>query len=173
MSKPKVEKRQEDFPGQHPGEEVILVFRQHPVVMRKALIFGMLAMLVGILPLMLFPLSDTALKIALFIPLGVIAFWFYNWVGWHYSVYIVTGQRLIDIHQKGFFNRRVNEVGFDKVQSINYHINGFQAAILKFGDITVQTYTGDWVLKDIAHPVEVHTCIMDAARLITSTPPVK
>ncbi len=161
-----------EFPGQHDDETVVLVFRQHPVVMRMELIFGMLAILAGTGPLLLWPLSDLALKIFLIIPLLVLVYWFYHWVGWYYSVYIITDLRLIDIRQHGFFNRKVSEVGFDKVQSVNYHIKGLQAALLKFGDITVQTYTGDWVLKSIYHPEEVHTQMMKVAHSVTSTPPI-
>lgn len=162
-----------EFPGQHPGEDVHLVFRQHPVVMRRQLIYGMLALLLGIVPLLLFPLSDIAFNILLITPVLVLAYWFYHWMGWYYSVYIVTNQRLIDIHQRGLFNRKVSEVGFDKVQSINYHVKGLQAALLKFGDITVQTYTGEWLLRDIHHPEEVHSEMMEMTHRIHSTPPVK
>lgn len=162
-----------EFPGQHPGEEVVLVFRQHPVVLRRPLIYGMLAILAGLGPLIIWPLSNTALKITLITPLLVLLYWFYHWLGWYYSVYIVTDQRLIDIKQKGFFNRKVSEVGFDKVQSINYHIKGLQAALLKFGDITVQTYTEPWILDTIHHPEEVHSQMMDVTRRIVSTPPQK
>jgi len=165
-----------EFPGQHAGENVVLVFRQHPVVLRKPLIFGLLAIVISILPLdVVFsgPLYDTLLKLPALVFGLVVLYWFYHWVGWYYSVYIVTDLRLIDIRQKGFFNRRVNEVGFDKVQSINYHIKGFQAAILKFGDITVQTYTGNWVLQSIYHPEEVHSKMMEVAHTIPSTLPMK
>lgn len=175
MSKPIATEsgRSRDFPGQHPDEEVVLVFRQHPVVLRHPLIYGMLAILAGIIPLLIWPLSNTALKIALIMPLLVIVYWFYHWIGWHYSVYIVTDQRLINIRQKGFFNRQVSEVGFDKVQSINYHIKGLQAALFKFGDLSVQTYTGEWVLPNVHHPEEVHSQMMTVAHSIVSTPPQK
>jgi uncharacterized membrane protein YdbT with pleckstrin-like domain len=172
-SAPKKAREPKDFPGQHPNEEVELVFRQHPVVLRWPLIWGMLAILVGLGPLILFPLSDLALKFTLIVPIFVFLYWFYHWVGWYYSVYIVTNQRLIDIHQKGFFDRKVNEVGFNKVQSINYHIKGLQAALLKYGDITVQTFTGDWVLHTIHHPEEIHSQMMEMTHLIASTPPQK
>lgn len=171
MAKP--QQSAKEFPGQHPGEDVHLVFRQHPVVMRRQLIYGMLALLLGIVPLLLFPLSDIAFNILLITPVLVLAYWFYHWMGWYYSVYIVTSQRLIDIHQRGLFNRKVSEVGFDKVQSINYHVKGLQAALLKFGDITVQTYTSEWLLRDIHHPEEVHSEMMEMTHRIHSTPPVK
>ena len=162
------------FPGQHPEEKVILVFRQHPVVKRRQLIYGMLVLVLAILPLDLItsgPFYSTLLKIPPIALLLVAVYWFYHWVGWYYSVYIVTDQRLIDIRQKGFFNRRVNEVAFDKVQSINYHIKGLQAALLKFGDVTVQTYTGNWVLTSVHNPEEIHSQILAVAHGITSTPP--
>jgi uncharacterized membrane protein YdbT with pleckstrin-like domain len=165
-----------EFPGQHPDETVALVFRQHPVVMRKPLLFGLAAIAVSILPLdFIFsgPLYSSLVKLPLIVLLLVAAYWFYHWVGWYYSVSIITDQRLINIRQKGFFNREVKEVGFDKVQSINYHIKGLQAALLKFGDITVQTYTSNWVLESVHHPEEVHSQLVQVAHGITSTPPQK
>src|SRR4051812_21458712 len=110
--KSKVEKQ---FPGQHDGEEVEFLFRQHPLVMRKALIGGLLLILVGVLPLD-FPqvysseaLSSFFVKLALFVPLLVLGVWFYRWVGWFYTLYIVTDRRILEIKQKGFFNRKVDE----------------------------------------------------------------
>jgi uncharacterized membrane protein YdbT with pleckstrin-like domain len=172
MAKAQDDQPEKQFPGQHPDEEVILVVRQHPVVLRRQLIYGMLAILLGLVPLMIWPLSQIALYIAAGMPLLVIMYWFYYWIGWNYSVYIVTNQRLIDIKQKGFFNRKVSEVGFDRVQSINYHINGIQAALLKFGDITVHTYTGIWTMHAIHNPEEVHSQMMTVTHGITPASPV-
>ncbi len=165
-------KRDRDFEGQHEDESVILVFNQHPVIMRWPLIFGMLAILVGILPAIAFPLSNVPFMIFGVVVLVVIIYWFYHWANWHYSVYVITNQRLIDITQRGLFNRKVNEVGWDKVQSINYHIKGLQATLLKYGDINVQTYTGEWVLESIHHPAEIHSRLMEASHSVNSwTPP--
>jgi uncharacterized membrane protein YdbT with pleckstrin-like domain len=171
-----VGKPRKEFPGQHAGEGVVLVFRQHPVVLRRPLIYGLLAIVVSILPLDVIysgPLYASLVKLPALVFGLVMLYWFYHWVGWYYSVYIVTDKRLIDIRQKGFFNRRVSEVAFDKVQSINYHVKGLQAALLKFGDITVQTYTGDWVLQSIYHPEEVHSQMMEVTHTIPSTLPMK
>lgn len=161
-----------EFPGQHPDEGVELVFRQHPVVLRKALIGGLFFVLLTEMPLLIFP---AAFSLDIQILLGGIAVcllvWFYYWMGWYYSIYILTDLRLIDIRQKGFFNRTVREVGLDKVQSINYHIKGLQATLLKYGDITVQTYTGDWVLKTVHHPHDVYGHMMAISRLVDSSSP--
>jgi hypothetical protein len=42
---------EKQFAGQHDGEVVQMLFRQHPLVMRKALILGLVVILVGVLPL--------------------------------------------------------------------------------------------------------------------------
>ncbi len=172
----KIEKVVREFPGQHPGETVLSVFRQHPVVLRKQLFLGMFALIIAILPMdVIFsgPIYPYLVKFFAITAVAVVIYWFYYWIGWYYSVYIVTDQRLIDIRQHGLFNRKVKEVGFDKIQSINYHIKGLQAAILKFGDITVETYASEWVMKSVHHPEEAHEQMMAAARMVDSTPPQK
>lgn len=150
------------FPGQHEGETVKLVFNQHPLVMRKALIVGLLAIVLGVFPLD-FPqvyASDTIsgifLKIALGVPLLVFAYWFWRWVGWHYSVYIVTTERIMEIKQKGFFEREVREWQLDGVQNVNYRVGGFQAVIFGYGDITIKAYIGDLVIPTVHHPVNIY-----------------
>jgi signal transduction histidine kinase len=152
------------FPGQHEGEEVLMVFNQHPLVMRKALIIGMVIILLGTVPLLAWPLSNEALQIAIAAPFLVFAYWFYNWVGWHYSVYIVTNERIVEVRQKGFFNRSVVEFGLDKIQNINYHITGLEAVVLGYGNITVQTYVGELTMPIIHHPVKVHQQLVSIVR---------
>jgi uncharacterized membrane protein YdbT with pleckstrin-like domain len=163
------------FPGQHDGETVQLVFHQHPLVMRKQLIFGLLAILVGLIPLLITPsfeatyaLIDASAQFAIAVAVGVAAYWFYTWVGWYYSVYIVTNERLVEIKQKGFFNRKVTEFGLDKVQNVNYHIKGFQAVIFQFGDIVAQTYVGDLVMSTIYRPVQIHQQLVEIVRRANS-----
>jgi uncharacterized membrane protein YdbT with pleckstrin-like domain len=153
------------FPGQHEGEDVELVFHQHPLVMRKPLIYGLLAILVGSLiqlasvsgPFLSMP-QAYGIATKIFIGLAVLTFagWFYEWIGWYYTVYIITNMRIIEIKQKGFFNRKVSDVPLDRVQSINYHIKGFQAVLFQYGDITAQTYIGDILMKTIYKPVAIH-----------------
>jgi len=158
------------FPGQLDGEVVKLVFRQHPLVMRKALILGLLIITLGVLPLD-FPqvyasqvLSDFFTKLALILPVVVLFAWFYRWVGWYYTIYIVTDRRIVSIKQKGFFNRSVEEWQLDKIYNINYHINGFQAAIFGFGDITAKTVIGEFRMPIIHRPVEIHRHILEAVQ---------
>jgi uncharacterized membrane protein YdbT with pleckstrin-like domain len=161
-----------DFAGQHEGEEVLFVFRQHALVMRRALIIGMLIILAALMPPLAWPLASWAWNPLWISLVLVLAFWFHRWVGWYYSVYIVTDQRLVVVRQKGFFNRKVSEYRFDKIQNINYHIRGLQAVLFGYGDIVAQTYVGDVTMHNIHKPVEIHTKLLAALHKVnSSTPP--
>jgi hypothetical protein len=161
---------EKQFPGQHDGEEVEMLFRQHPLVMRKALVLGLLAVLLAVLPLD-FPqvyssdsLSSFFLRVALAIPLLVFAAWFYRWIGWYYTVYIVTDRRILEIKQKGFFTRKVNEWQLQGISNVNYEIGGFQAVLFGYGDIIARTYIGDLEMKTIHKPAEIHEQLVAAVK---------
>ena len=157
-------KEQPRFPGQHADETVELVFRQHPVVLRRRLIWLLLIILVGSLPLLVWPTSQLAWRILLFSPLVALIYMFYHWIGWYYSVYIVTPLRIVEVRQRGFFNRRVSEFSMDKIHNVNYHIKGLQATLLHFGDITAQSYVGDMTMRYVPHPVRVHEQLLAVVR---------
>lgn len=152
------------FEDQFDDEEVLFVFRKHPVVMRKGLIFAMLAILIGTLPSLIKPeLSYFFGGLALGFLLSILIFMPY-WISWYYSVYIVTDQRLIQISRKGFFNKTVVDMSLDQIQSMNYQIKGLQETLLKFGTIVVQTYMGDLVIHDVHHPEHVQKTLAQILR---------
>ncbi len=158
----------EQFPGQQPGEEVVMLFRQHPLVMRKALFVGLGLLVVGILPLD-FPqvyeqpgVAAGFVKVAVAIGVVVLGIWFYRWIGWYYTVYIVTTRRILAIAQRGLFNRQVDEWQLEGITNLNYRIGGFQAVLFGYGDITARTYVGDLEMKTIHGPAQVHGQLMQA-----------
>lgn len=160
-----------EFPGQHDDEDVQFMFRQHPLVMRKQLLGGLFIIVFGVLPLDFYGILYTNetlygwfIKIALIVPLLVFAWWFHRWVGWYYSMYLVTNRRIIEIKQKGFFDRSVQEWQLDKIYNVNYHVNGLQAVIFGFGDITVTTVTGDFTMPTIHKPTEIYHQLLEAVR---------
>jgi hypothetical protein len=87
------------------------------------------------------------------IALGIIAL-IPSWVGWYFSVYIVTDQRFIQITQKGFFTKSVVDIALNQIQMINYEIVGVQETLLGFGTIRVQTYVGELAIHDVHHPAQ-------------------
>lgn len=152
------------FDGQYDDEEVELVFRQHIIAIRKALVIWSVILLAGALPLAVAPLWKLSWY-SFFAGIIIGSLYFaYRWMSWYFSIYIVTDQRIVHIEQNGFFRRQVVELGHDKIQNVNYEIPGFQASIFKYGTITIQTYVGDLILDMIYHPEQTHRQISQIVR---------
>ena len=151
------------FADQFDDEEVLLVFRKHPVVMRKGLIFSSLALLVGTvytLALTFLHASNPPTVSFFFVSFVIslvisIMVFFPSWLSWYFSVFIVTDQRLIQITQKGFFSRSVIDMRLNQIQMVNYQIAGLQETLLGFGTIMMQTFVGDLVIHEIHHPAAI------------------
>jgi uncharacterized integral membrane protein len=163
------------FDDQFEDEEMLFIFRKHPVVMRKGLIISSLALLVG----PLFVLAQTYIyannpeKIPtvdfFFMSLGAsavlsILVFMPSWISWYFSVFIVTNQRLIQITQKGLFKRSVVDIGIDKIQTISYQINGLQETLLGFGTIVIQTFVGELIIHEVHHPKVIQKRLAEILR---------
>ena len=147
--------RSSDFKGQYEDEEVLYMFRKHPVVMRKGLIMFMFAILLGTVPSFIKPEMPYFYGgLAGGFLLGFIVM-MPSWIYWYFSVNIFTNQRFVQVIQKGFFKRSVSDIGINHVQSVNYQVVGVQETLLGFGTIAVQTYLGDIIIRDVHHPEEV------------------
>jgi uncharacterized membrane protein len=158
------EPKQKHFEDQFDDEEVLFVFRKHPIVMRKGLILFMVAILLGTVPALVKPTMGWFFGgLAGGFILGLLIF-FPSWIGWYYSIFIVTDQRLIQITQKGLFHRSVVDLGLPQIQMVNYQIAGLQETLLGFGTIMMQTYVGDLVIHDVHHPARIQKRILGILR---------
>lgn len=162
-----------EFKGQLEGEEVLLVFKRHPIVMRKGLVLFMAAILVGAFAGLF--LSGSAQTMGDFFtqffgPIGIgmvigLLLFSYSWIGWYHSVCIVTNTRFIQINQTGIFKRReVNDIDLRRILSVNYEIHGILENLLGFGTIIVQTLVGDLYIARVPHPAEMQSKIVQAIK---------
>jgi len=163
---------QKYFADQFDDEEVLFIFRKHPIVMRRGLIVAGLGLLVGPLysliliysrpnnpPSMTFFFASLGISaivaVILFLP------W---WISWHFSVFIVTDQRLIQITQKGLFHRSVVDMGLNQIQMVNYQIAGLAQTLFGFGTIMMQTFVGDLVIHTVHHPATIQKKLLEILR---------
>lgn len=154
------------FADQMDDEEVLYVFRKHPIVMRKGLVIGMLIILLSTIPVAIKPTLGFgwffgSIGIGLVIAL---IFFAPSWISWYYSIFILTDQRLIQITQKGLFNKAVVDMQLSQIQMVNYQIAGLQETMLGFGTLVMQTYMGDLVIHDIHHPAKTQKKILEVLR---------
>src|SRR5580658_9203525 len=100
------------FADQFDDEDVLYLFRKHPIVMRKGLVFGLIGPLIGVMPAAIHPAYGMGIflgGLGVGALAGLIVFFPY-WIGWHFSVFITTNQRFIQIKQKGLFTRSVTDL---------------------------------------------------------------
>lgn len=152
------------FADQFEDEDVLFVFRKHPIVMRRGLIIFMLLILLGTVPSLFKPeYSYYFIGLAIGATVGAILF-LPSWIGWYFSVFIVTDQRIIQITQKGLFHRSVVDMRLNQIQMINYEVSGLQETLLGFGTIMMQTFVGDLVIHDIHHPAKIQKKLLEILR---------
>ena len=110
-----------------------------------------------------FPYQNVYLLVSLiyFGFLWIIAF--IIWTDYYLDIWIVTDQRLLDIEQKGFFNRVVSELDLKKIQDITSNVSGIIPTMFGYGNIQIQTAAEEkkFELKSIAHPVTARRKIIE------------
>lgn len=151
-----------EFEGQRDDEKLLFVFRRHIVAMRKGFYLLLIPLAITSVPpliwqnnLILFLLPVGGLLI------GLILF-FYHFILWYFTIYIVTDQRIRQVTQRGLFGKDVIDLGLSKIQNISYNIPGFTGEILKFGTIVIQTFVGDLVIHQVEHPVIIYNKLQNA-----------
>ncbi len=167
--------------GREKDEEVIVVVRQFIIALRRPILFGGTMLVLVMLPWALASNYATNLveETAGMMWLGfglAFCYGFWHWVSWYYSVYVLTNKSLKIITQKGFFNRKVSDMELHNIQSVNYHVDGFNASLFGYGNVLVQTLSGsgDMELKFVHKPAVLAKQIIDAVHKYTSnssTPP--
>ena len=163
------------FKEQFDDEDVLLVFRKHPVVMRRGLVFACVGLPIPMLVVvgMNFVYANNperlptvmtfyiALAIGFLLGLLIMLPW---WISWNYSVHIFTDQRMIQIAQKGLFKRSMVAIGVDQIQMVNYEIDGIEQTLLGFGTIVVQTYVGSLTISHVHHPAKIQKKLLHLLR---------
>lgn len=172
--------KNKDFPDQFEDEELIYTFRKHPIVMRKGLIFSSLALLLPVLiifgltfvPNHVPSMNQFYLSLIIGVLLAVLVM-FPFWITWHFTVFVVTNQRFIQMSQEGLWKRSVVDVGMDKIQTISYEVKGLEQTLLGFGTIVIQTFVGELVIHHVNHPKAVQKRLTQIMREYggPSTPP--
>lgn len=151
-----------DFEGQRAGEQLLFVFRRNIVAMRKGF-YALLIFFAVSLSLSFIWGYNTNLFIlpVIIMGLGLILF-FYHFVRWYFTVYIVTDQRLRQITQRGIFSKEVFDLKLSKIQNISYNVPGILGELFKYGTIVIQTIVGDLVIHNVAHPSKIYNKLQDA-----------
>lgn len=164
-------KQEFQFDGQRPGEDVLFVFRRHIIAMRKGFYSLLVPFAISSIPpliwqdrleLFLLPICGLVLGLILF---------FYHFIIWYFTVYIVTTERIRQVTQRGIFGKDIVELRLSKIQNISYNIPGFFGEVFKFGTIVIQTFVGDLVINNVEFPDRIYNKLQDAVHGASSEKP--
>jgi len=169
MSKKNKDTPQRDFEGQRPNEDLLFIFRRHPIAMRKGFYLLLGSLVITAIPPLIWQENLELFLLPVFgFALGLILF-FYHYIMWYFTIYVVTNERIRQITQKGFFGKDVVELRLSKIQNISYNIPGFSGEIFGFGTIVIQTFVGDLVIRNVEHPEKTYNKLQDAVSTVVET----
>lgn len=145
------------FKGQRPDERVRLVIRRHPIVFFAPLFKSTIALALATVSFVYFDLSTIFYIVGGLALLFTFSELFKIWFIYSNSFCLVTNQRLINIDQRGFFDRDITETDFSKIQDVTNKTSGVLGTTLNFGIITIQTAgtQNQLVIKNIADPYQI------------------
>lgn len=159
----------------NPDEDIIMVIREDVVIpiLRGIISFFVIFLLLLLRIFILGYSSAGILSLYDATMFGIIAIMITYYVlmfhNYYLSVQIVTTERVIDIDQKGLFNREENTMPLTNIEDISFKMAGFWGTIFNFGNVIIQTagsgsgsdmpgaedFVNGFTFNNVPHPKEV------------------
>ena len=156
------------LPNQRKGEKVELFLRRHWLVTARILVTLSVLTAVPIMALIvlvadLSVLIDNPIIGPVFIigatiyAMAILLFSFVEYADYYLDTWIVTNERIINIEQKGLFNRVASELQLNAVQDVTSDVKGLVRTLFDYGDVVIQTAgeTKRFHFKGIPNPEEI------------------
>ncbi len=115
---------------------------------------------------LLFPLFQQGMiGVVIFIALlgsGLLFGWRRYFV-WQHTVFVITDQRVVDVEQRGFFDRTYSEIGHNDIQDVTFRVKGILPTIFRYGTLSVKTAgtAADLEMRRVRYPAKFHDLIND------------
>ncbi len=152
------------FDGQREDERVVFIFRRHISTARRGILFLIIMIILGIIPMLLW--KDDGRMFWVFLGCVIIGLLgvAYCYMLWYFSIFIVTNERIRQIVQKSLFKKTTTDLWLDKIQSISYSIPNMFAGIFNYGTILIQTAVGDLIISGVPKPSKIHNKLQNIAK---------
>jgi uncharacterized membrane protein YdbT with pleckstrin-like domain len=133
-----------------PNENVVLEIRRHWFFIATEIFFGLIAFLVplfmyaifSVLPITITTYGHSIVLFLFFYFIWLLLVWmvmFVFWTDYYLDIWIITNKRIIDIDQRGLFNRNIATAQLSDIEDITSIQGNFLANMMNFGDVMVQT----------------------------------
>ncbi len=145
-----------------PGESLIILARQHPLVLFRPVLLNILvlAVLAGISYF-----SGKAWFMALFVFPLLYLLWEY--LAWHKREYILTDRRVV--RQEGVISVSSFDAPLDKINNV-FHQQSFMGRILKYGEVGLETASeqGTTLFQFLSHPLDFKNALVHQREIYNS-----
>ena len=138
-------------------EAVVLFSRQHWWGLLRRMFFPLIALL-GIIALLIVIQQSLPMFLGLGVLVGVLILGgivTYVYVDWRNDYWVVTNRRIVHVDEMVFVRKRRDETPLPSVTQVQYERHGIAAAILDFGDLEVETFTGNIGMRDMPRPMHI------------------
>ena len=152
------------------NENILLILHRHWFVLVRELAAIGVVVLIGLMVFssraslyaettLIDPLAWFILSIFF---LCILSFAFGLWVTYRLDVWIITTKRIIDVEQRGLFNREVSEFLISKVQNVTTETPTFIATMLDFGNMVIET-AGEksFIVREVPHMEKAKQIILE------------
>lgn len=131
------------FEIQRPGEEVLLIVRQHPLT-QFPWIFNVLVLsfftILGNFFLPNFLHANQLIVFNIFAIVFIFAYTWLNFLLWYFTVGIVTNQRILDLDFYNIIYKEFAATTLVDVTELTTKVGGFFGSIFDFGTVYLQTH---------------------------------
>ncbi len=95
----------------------------------------------------------------------ILALMFAIWINYRLDVWIITTKRVIDVEQRGLFNREISEFLVANIQDITTEVPTIIMTLFGFGNMTIQTAGHkNFTVREIPRLEEAKKIILDCSR---------
>ena len=143
-----------------PGENLIVLARQHPLVLFKPAFINVITLAILIA---LSGYTGQLLLLALYaIPLF---YWIWKFLSWRRKEYILTDRRVV--LQEGVFSVSSFDASLDKINNV-YHRQSFMGRLFKYGEVGLETASeqGTTVFSFLSHPLDFKNAIVQQREMV-------
>lgn len=147
-----------------PNEEILMMVRESAVPHLGAFLFFAICFLIPFF--FFYPLFRMGtLGVVIFFVMVVVGIFFFARVfrKWSHTLLVITDHRVIDIDQKGLFDRVVTETDFDRIEEVRYRIHGLIPSLFQYGTVflTCKGTAADLKFDFIRRPARVQDLLND------------
>lgn len=84
-------------------------------------------------------------------------------IDYYLDLWVVTTMRILDIEQKGLFNREVAECFISKIEDMTVEIKGVLPTFMNYGDLYLKTASekGELIFRQVANPNRIKNIVLE------------